>query len=189
MQPMGRLIYSLSVSLDGYAAGPDGSLEAFDVDEEIHAWFNDRARETAAFLYGRRIYELMAGYWPLAGTDPDAPPVIRDFARIWIRTPKIVFSSTLREAPWAERLVRGDPLAELTRLRATYDGDLDLGGPTLASAFVSAGLVDEYRLVVHPVVLGVGIPFFRDVPAPIPLRLVDTRRFAGGAVLLVYRPA
>jgi dihydrofolate reductase len=186
---MGRLIYSMNVSLDGYVAAPDGSLEWADVDEEVHTWFNDVARETAAFLYGRRLYETMAAYWPRAESDPGATPFMLDFARIWRRTPKIVFSASLAEVHWNSRLVRGDPVAELPRLRAEFAGDLSVGGPTLAAAFIQAGSIDEYRLVVHPVAIGAGLPFFSGIAAAPRLRLIATRAFGNGAVYLGYRPA
>ena len=105
---MGKLIYSMNVSLDGYVETPEHSLDWANVDEELHSWFNDRAREVEASLYGRRMYELMAGYWPTAESDPSATEVEREFARIWKPMPKIVFSSTLTTVDWNSRLVRGD---------------------------------------------------------------------------------
>lgn len=185
---MGKLIYSMSVSLDGFVETPDHSLDWVDIDEEIHRWFNDQARETAAFLYGRRLYEVMAAYWPHAESDPDATDYTRDFARIWNRTPKIVFSSSLPDVRWNSRLVRGDPVAELARLRAEFDGNLSVGGPTLASAFIRAGVVDEYRIVFHPVVLGGGTSFFPRLEMPIRLRKTEGKEFASGAVYAGYVP-
>ncbi|MEK6191662.1 MAG: dihydrofolate reductase family protein [Chloroflexota bacterium] len=186
---MGKLIYSLNVSLDGYVETPDHSLDWASVDDELHAWFNDLARELDASLYGRRMYELMAGYWPTAGSDPAATEVERDFARIWIETPKVVFSSTLPSVEWNSRLVRGDVGDELARLRTEFDRDLDVGGPTLASAFIRRGLVDEYRLLVHPVILGAGTPFFPALEDPIRLRLTETRTFESGVIYLGYAAA
>lgn len=92
---MGRLIFTLNVSLDGYVETPDRSLDWTTVDDELHSWFNDRARALDVSLYGRRLYELMAGYWPNAESDPDATGPMREFGRIWLATPKIVFSKTL----------------------------------------------------------------------------------------------
>lgn len=186
---MGKLIYSMNVSLDGYVETSDHSLDWTNIDEEVHCWFTDQVRQTDALLYGRRLYELMSAYWPHAELDPSVPDYMHDFARAWNGTPKIVFSSTLPEVQWNSRLVRGDPVAELARLRAEFDGDLSVGGATLASAFVRAGLVDEYRVVVHPAVLGGGTPFFPTLEAPIRLRLTDRRDFASGAVYLGYAPA
>jgi dihydrofolate reductase len=186
---MGRLIYLMNVSLDGYVESPDGSLEWTDVNEEVHCWFTDQARDTAAFLYGRRLYEVMAAYWPTAESNPSTTDYMLDFARVWNETPKIVFSSTLPEVRWNSRLVRGDPVGELVRLRREFDGDLCVGGPTLASAFIRAGSVDEYRTVVHPVIVGGGKPFFPNLDAPVRLRETATRQFASGQVYHAYVPA
>ncbi|MCI0344968.1 MAG: dihydrofolate reductase family protein [Chloroflexi bacterium] len=186
MTARGRLIYALNVSLDGYVETPDHSLDWANVDDELHTWFNDRARSLSASLYGRRMYELMAGYWPAAEADPAATEPMRDFARIWLATPKFVFSSSLTSVDWNSRLVRGDVGDVLAGIRAEFDGDLDVGGPTLAAAFIRRGLVDEYQLIIHPVVLGAGTPFFPGLDRPIGLRLVDSRTFASGVVYLGF---
>jgi dihydrofolate reductase len=183
---MGKLIYSLNVSLDGYVETPDHSLAWANVDDEVHGWFNDQARELEASLYGRRMYELMAAYWPTGDADPSATETERDFARIWKATPKFVFSTTLASVEWNSRLVRGDVGEALAAIRSEFAGDLDVGGPTLASAFIRRGLVDEYRLVVHPVVLGAGTPFFPPLDRSIRLRLLEERRFASGVTYLGY---
>jgi dihydrofolate reductase len=186
---MGKLIYSLNVSLDGFAATPDKGLEWANVDEELHSWFNDQARGQAGSLYGRRMYELMAGYWPSAESDPSATDVERDFARIWSAMPKIVFSRTLESVEWNSRLVRGDVGEELAQLRHEFDGDLDVSGPTLAGAFIRRGLVDEYRLLVHPVILGAGLSFFPPLDSPIHLRQVDSHTFRSGVTYLAFAAA
>jgi len=183
---MGKLIYLLNVSLDGFVETPDHSLAWTHVDDELHTWFNDQSRELDASLYGRRMYELMAGYWPTAGTDPQATDAMRDFGRIWLETPKIVFSTTLSSVDFNSRLVRGDVGDELARIRTEYPGDLNVGGANLASQFVRRGLVDEYRLVVHPVVLGAGTPFFPQLDTPIDLQLAETRTFGSGVTFLRY---
>lgn len=186
---MGRLVYNLNVSVDGFAAAPDGGLGWETVDEELHTWFNEQARAVDASLYGRRLYELMASYWPTAEDDPAATDATREFARIWMRLPKFVFSSSLAHVEHNSRLVSGDVGNVLADVRRELDGDLDVGGPNLAGQFVRRGLVDEYRLVVHPVVLGAGIPFWPELDAPLRLRLVDARTFASGAELRSYVPA
>ena len=187
---MGKLIYSLNVSLDGYVETPDHALDWATVDEELHTWFNEQTRTLSASLYGRRMYELMASYWPHAETDPGSEPVEREFSRIWKQLPKFVFSSTLDRVEHESSLVRGDDVAaELVRIRETIDGDLDVSGATLASSFIRRGLVDEYRLVVHPVMIGAGTPFLPPLDEPLRLRLVDTRRFGSGAVYLGYARA
>ena len=183
---MGKLIYSMNVSLDGYVETPEHSLDWANVDEELHGWFNDRAREVDASLYGRRMYELMAGYWPTAESDPSATEVEREFARIWKPMPKIVFSSTLTTVDWNSRLVHGDVGDQLAQLRTEFDGDLDVSGATLAAEFIRRGLVEEYQLLVHPVVLGAGTPFFPELESPIALRLTETRTFGSGVIYLGY---
>jgi dihydrofolate reductase len=183
---MGKLIYLMNVSLDGYVETLDHDLGWTVVDEELHTWFNDQERGTDASLYGRRLYELMAAHWPTAESDPGATPAMIDFARIWNAKPKIVFSSSLDKVAGNSRLVRGDVGEELARLRTEFKGDLHVAGPTLASSFIERGLVDEYRLVVHPVILGAGTPFFPKLERPIRLRLTETRRFESGAVYLGY---
>ncbi len=183
---MGRLIYLLNVSLDGFVETPERGLDWTVVDDELHTWFNDQTRSVAASLYGRRLYEVMAAYWPTAESDPAATDAMRDFARIWRAMPKIVFSTTLPSVAWNSRLVSGDVSDELAKLKVEFDGDLAVAGPTLAAAFIERGLVDEYRLVVHPVVLGAGTPFFPRLERPIGLRLAETRVFGSGAVYLGY---
>jgi len=183
---MGKLIYSMNVSLDGFVETPSHGLEWGLIDEELHAWFNDQSRGVDAFLYGRRLYELMAGYWPTAASEPSATAVELDFARIWIAKPKVVFSRTLETVDWNSRLVTGDVGEELAKLRREFDGDLDVGGPTLAAAFMERRLIDEYRVVVHPVILGEGTPFFAGLDASIGLKLLETRTFASGVVYLGY---
>lgn len=183
---MGKLIYSLNVSLDGFIETPDRSLDWATVDEELHQWFNDQARSLDATLYGRRMYELMSAYWPTAEDDPAATDVEREFAAIWKPMPKIVFSSSLGSVEHNARLVRGSVEDVLGDLRREFTGDLDVGGPNLAEQFVRRGLVDEYRLIVHPVVLGAGTPFWPPLDRPQRLRLIETRPFASGALLLSY---
>ncbi|MBA2275900.1 MAG: dihydrofolate reductase family protein [Chloroflexi bacterium] len=186
---MGKLIYSMNVSLDGFIETPDHSLEWATIDDELHTWFNDQARTLDASLYGRRMYELMADYWPTGEDDPSATDTMREFARIWKPMPKLVFSSSLEHVEHNSRLVRGDVGAVLAGLRQEFEGDLDVSGPNLASQFVRRGLVDEYQLVIHPVVLGAGTPFWPQLDAPLRLRLVDHRGFASGAELRSYAPS
>jgi dihydrofolate reductase len=176
----------MSVSLDGFGETPSRSLAWVLVDEELHASFNEEARAVSAFLYGRRLYEVMIDYWPTAEADPSATPVELEFARIWKPKPKIVFSRTLKRVAWNSRLVRTDAVAEVSRLKATPGFDMGVGGPTTASTFLRAGLIDEVRLYVHPVVLGAGTPLFPPLEDRVGLHLLETRRFASGVVYLRY---
>ena len=186
---MGKLIYLFNVSLDGYVETPERSLDWTIVDDELHSWFNDQLRSVDASLYGRRLYEVMAAHWPTAEDDPSTNDVMREFARIWNPMPKVVFSSSLERVDHNSRLVQGDVGDVLAGLRREFDGDLAVGGPNLAGQFVHRGLVDEYRLVVHPVVLGAGTRFWPQLDAPLRLRPVETRAFASGVELRSYVPA
>ncbi len=183
---MGKLIYSMNVSLDGFIETPDHSLDWANVDEEVHFWFNQQTREQAASIYGRRMYEVMGSYWPNAGNDPDATPAMRQFGEIWSTLPKVVFSRSLDSVDYGCRLVRGDVGEELARLRKEFDGDIDVSGPNIAAQFIERGLVDEYRLVVHPVAIGAGTPFFPDLGRPIRLRQTAVKRFESGVLALTY---
>ncbi len=176
----------MNVSLDGFVETVDRSLDWAMVDEELHRWFNEQAHRADAFLYGRRLYERMEAYWPTAEADPSATPAMLEFARIWNAKPKVVFSPTLESVEANSRLVAGDVGEVLARLRTEFDGEMAVAGPTLAAAFVERDLVDEYRLVVHPVILGAGTRFFPELELPAGLRLVETRTFESGAVYLGY---
>jgi dihydrofolate reductase len=183
---MGKLIYGMNVSLDGYIADAQGNIDWSDPSEELHQYWNDFERETALSFYGRRLYDLMSAYWPTADETPDATPLIVDFARIWREMPKVVFSRTLESVDWNSRLERGDPVDVITKLKDETDGQMEVAGASLAAPIVQAGLVDEYRIVVAPAAVGGGIPFFPTLPSWISLRLLENRSFPGGAVLLRY---
>jgi dihydrofolate reductase len=183
---MGRLIYLLNVSLDGFVETLDHSLEWTVVDDELHSWFNEQTRSLAASLYGRRMYQLMSAYWPTAEDDPAATEVIREYARIWNPMPKIVFSHALDAVDHNGRLVRGDVAQVLADVRSEFSGDIEVSGPNLAGQFIRQDLVDGFQLVVHPVVLGAGTPYWPELDRPLKLDLVETRRFASGVVYLGY---
>ena len=183
---MGRIIYSMSVSLDGFVETPSRSLDWVRVDDELHSFFNDEAGEMSAFIYGRRMYQLMTDYWPTAESDPSATPVMVEFARIWRDIPKIVLSRTLEHVDWNSRLIHEDGADEVARLRAQAGFDMSVGGPATASTFLRAGLIDEVRLFVQPVILGAGTPFFPAVDDRIELILLESRTFGSGVVYLRY---
>lgn len=184
---MGTLVCSMMVSLDGFVEGPNRELDWVAIDEELHTFASDQAREMGTFLYGRRLYEVMADFWPTADADPSAPDYIVEFARIWKDKPKIVFSKTLEKVEWNSRLVRDNIVEEITKLKEQPGRDMDLGDPNIASTLMQLGLVDEYRLLVHPVVLGGGTPFSPSLEHKITLRLVETRTFRSGVVYLRYQ--
>jgi dihydrofolate reductase len=183
---MGKVIFLMNVSLDGYIETPDHSLDWTITDDELHTWFNERLRSTEVSVYGRRLFEVMNAHWPTADSDPTATGPMLEFGRIWNAKPKVVVSSSMQAAPPGWRLTSGDPETILEELRRDFSGDLEIGGPTLAAGFIRRGLVDEYELVVHPVILGGGTPFFPDLERPAGLRLLETRTFSSGVVYLGF---
>ncbi|WP_156725152.1 dihydrofolate reductase family protein [Streptomyces apocyni] len=181
---MGRILYSMTVSLDGYIEDPDGSIDFSAPDDEVHRVHNERARDTSAFLFGRRLYEMMEEPWSTAARQEGLPDVEAEFARIYLDTPRIVFSDTLTRVPQGVRLVRRkDAVAEVARLKEQSEGTLDIGGPELAASLLD--LIDEFRLFVAPVALGGGKPYF-PVGHRLSLRLTEQRSFASGTVYLRY---
>ncbi len=140
-----------------------------------------------AFLNGRVTYELMAGFWPTADTEPSSTGPMVEFARFWRDMPKIVFSRTLERADWNTTVVRDLVAEEIMELKAQPGGDLVLGGADLAAAFMRHHLIDEYRLYVHPVVIGRGKPLFQQSDVKMDVELAETRTFGNGVVLLHYQ--
>ncbi|SMH42661.1 Dihydrofolate reductase [Rathayibacter oskolensis] len=184
---MGRLIYSMITSLDGYALDADGGSDFIAIDDESHRFFGDQLSSVGTFLYGRRMYETML-FWETANLDPAHPPFIAEFARQWQDADKIVYSTTLQEVS-SER-TRIERSFDPDAVRALKDGsaqDLTVDGPTLAAQAVRAGLVDEYQPVLGPVVAGGGTPFF---PAGVhlDLELLEQRSFSAGGLWLRYVP-
>lgn len=185
---MGKLIYSMNVSLDGYIEDPSGSIEFSAPDDDVHRAENEQARGASAFLFGRRLYELMEGYWPTAESQEDLSETEAEFARAYVQTPRIVFSDTLESVAEGARLVRrSDAVAEVMRLKHQSEGHLALGGAGLAASLVD--LIDEFRLYVMPVAVGGGKPFFPARPEKLRLQLSEHHAFASGAVCLRYERA
>jgi dihydrofolate reductase len=185
-----RIVVMTSVSLDGFFEGPGGNIDWHLVDEELHAEFNQVLGAMSAFFHGRVTYELMAEFWPTADSDPESTPRMVEFARIWRDMPKVVFSRTLERAEWNSTVVREVGPDDIRRMQAEPGGDMVVGGADLADTFRRHDLIDEYRLYVHPVLLGAGTPLFRPAEEPAGLRLLETRAFDTGVVLLRYgRPS
>jgi dihydrofolate reductase len=182
-----NVVLFMSVSLDGFIEGPNRELDWHMVDDELHTHFNDELARMGAFLSGRVTYELMAGFWPTADQDPSSTPPVVEFARIWRDMPKIVYSRTLERADWNTAVVRDVVPEEVHRLKEQTGGDMALGGADLAAAFMHYDLIDEYRLYVHPVVIGRGKPLFPPWDDRVALRLAEARTFGNGVVLLRYR--
>lgn len=184
-----KVIYELSVSIDGYFEGPNGELDWHLIDDELHTHFNDRESEIDIHIYGRKLYENMANYWPTADADPSAPQFVIDYARIWKNKPKIVISNTLEKVEWNAKLVRDNIAEEINKVKEQPGKDISIGGAGIASTFMKLGLIDEFRIYVHPVVLGAGNPMFHPMDDKINLRLVETNVFTSGVVLLRYQKA
>ena len=184
---MSNVIYSYMVSLDGFIETPEHSLDWGIIDEELHRYINDQQSTIGAHLYGRRIYQLMAEFWPTADANPAHPDYIIEYARIWKQMPKIVFSKTLERVGPNTRLVRDDLAGEIARLKAQPGKDLGLSGANLAASFMRLGLIDEYQLFVQPVILGSGTRMFPALEKPTHLRLAETHTFSSGVVMLHYQ--
>jgi dihydrofolate reductase len=187
---MGKLIWGMNVSVDGYTVDAKGEIPGFEPDDEVHQYWNDRVRDTAVALYGRKLYDLMSAHWPTADQDPDITPVAAEFAGLWRAMPKVVFSKTLESVDWNSRLERGDVVEVARKLKAETDGLLEVAGATLAAPLVRAGLVDEFVVMIGPVAVGGGTPFFPALEKWIKLELVENRTFpTTGSVLLRFVPA
>jgi dihydrofolate reductase len=184
---MRKIVLMMSVSLDGFIEGPDRQIDWHRVDDELHSHFNEHLRAMGAFLDGRVTHELMAEFWPTADSDPSSTGPMAEFAGIWRDMPKIVYSRTLERADWNTTIVREVVVEEIAALKAQPGGDLSLGGADLAATFMRHDLIDEYRLYVHPVLVGRGKPLFRASDAMVGLRLAETRAFGNGVVLLRYQ--
>jgi dihydrofolate reductase len=183
------VIYGMMVSLDGFIETPKREIDWILIDEELHTHVNNQESAVDTYLYGRRMYELMAGFWPTADEDPLAPDFIVEYARIWKQKPKVVFSKTLERVEWNARLVRDDVGGEITWLKQQPGRDLGVGGADLAATVMRLGLIDEYWLYVQPVLLGSGKRMFPVLDDRINLRLVETRTFGSGVVFLRYQRA
>jgi len=186
---MRNVTYSMSVSLDGYIAGPDGDFGWSAGDEEVFRFIIDAIRQVGVFLLGRRLYETML-YWETADQDPSLDDSMLEFAAIWKPLPKVVFSTTLPAVQGNARLASGGLAEEIERLRAEpAEGDIAIGGATLAAEAAALGLIDEYRPRVYPVLVGGGIPFFAQRERRVDLELAETRTFSSRVVYLRYRVA
>ena len=183
---MGKIILMMSVSLDGFIEGPNREIDWHMVDDELHRHVNEELGAMGAFLSGRVTHELMAGFWPTADTDPSSTPPMVEFARIWRDMPKIVFSKTLERADWNTTILRDVVPEEIRQLKARTRGDLVLGGADLAASFRRHDLIDEYRIYVHPILIGRGKPLFQPSDSKMPLKLAGTRTLGNGVVLLRY---
>jgi dihydrofolate reductase len=183
---MAKLIYSAITSLDGYVADEDGKFDWAAPDAEVHAFVNDLERPVGTYLYGRRMYEVMA-YWETAHTIPDQSPVSQDFTAIWQAADKVVYSRTLDTVSTARtRLEREFDAGAVRELKASAASDIGVGGSELAAQALEAGLVDELHLFAGPILVGGGNRALPD-GVRVELELLDERRFGNGVVYLRYR--
>jgi dihydrofolate reductase len=186
---MRSVTYSMGVSLDGYIVGPDGRFGWTEPDEEVFRVVTDELREVGVHLMGRRLYETML-YWETADQDPSLDHSELEWAALWKPLPKVVFSTTLSAVQGNARLASGGLAEEIERLRAEPgEGDIAIGGATLAAEAAALGLIDEYRARVCPVLVGGGIPFFAQQERRVDLELIETRTFSSRVVYLRYRVA
>ncbi|HTS54053.1 MAG TPA: dihydrofolate reductase family protein [Burkholderiales bacterium] len=181
---MKKVIFQMSVSLDGYVEGPNNEIDWHLMDDEFNAYAVEMLDASDVLIMGRRTYELMAGYWPTAA---DNDPVVKDRMN---STPKLVFSRTLKKVEWQNsRLATGSIADEVARLKQVPgDGLLPVGGSELATSFLEQGLMDELRIVLTPILLGEGKPVFDGIKKRYPLRLLSTKEFKSGNVVVIYEP-
>jgi dihydrofolate reductase len=186
---MRRVTYSMGVSLDGYVVGPDGTFDWAPPNADVFRFWIDEIRGVGVHLMGRRLYETML-YWETADQDPSLDDAELEWTALWKPLPKVVFSTTLSEVQGNARLASGGLAAEIERLRAEPgEGEIAIGGATLAAQAAALDLIDEYRPMVYPVLVGGGIPFFPGQERRVDLELVETRAFGSGVVYLRYRVA
>ncbi|MGW4232258.1 dihydrofolate reductase family protein [Streptomyces sp. NPDC004980] len=184
---MRSVTYSMSASLDGYIVGPDGDFNWTAPVEEAFRFWIDEIRGVGVHLLGRRLYETML-YWETADQDSTLDESEREWIALWNPLPKVVFSKTLSEVQGNARLASGGLAAEIERLRAEPgEGDIAIGGATLAAEAAEAGLIDEYQVMVYPVLVGGGISYFPQGERRVDLELVETRTFGSKVVYLRYR--
>jgi dihydrofolate reductase len=183
---MRKVTYSIGMSLDGYINGPDGDFSWTPPSEDFFAFVTQEIQEAGVHLMGRRLYETML-YWETAEADPELTEPMRKWAAVWNPLPKVVFSRTLTTVIGNARLATGSVAEEIERLRAEpSDGDIAIGGATLAAEAAALGLIDEYRPRIFPVFVGGGTPFFPQGVRRTDLELVESRVFTGGVVRLRY---
>jgi dihydrofolate reductase len=183
---MARLIYAAITSLDLYVSDREGNFDWAMPDEEVHAFVNDLERPIGTYLYGRRMYETMAG-WETMSTGPEESAVTSDFAKIWRGAEKIVYSASLQDVASARtRIERAFMQEDVRRLKANATQDISIGGSDLAASALRAGLVEEIHLILTPVIVGGGHPALPD-DLFLKLELLDQRRFGNGTVHLHYR--
>jgi dihydrofolate reductase len=181
---MRKLTFSINVTLDGFA-----DHTAMIAENELHDFFTNLLGTVDVILFGRKTYQLMEGFWPVADKDPGSTKSMLRFADRINAMPKIVFSRTLNEVRWSNsRLIKENMVEEVLKLKQQPGGNISIGSISLANSFMKLGLIDEYWLLVHPIILGKGKRLFESLNDRIDLKLADTRKFDSGVVVLHYQP-
>ncbi|MFP5220428.1 MAG: dihydrofolate reductase family protein [Actinomycetes bacterium] len=184
---MRRMTFSMGASLDGYIVGPDGRFDWSEPDPEVFRAHIEEIRGVGVHLMGRRLYETML-YWETAERDASLDDAEREWAALWNPLPKVVFSRSLPAVQGNARLATGGLAEEVERLRAEpAEGDIAIGGATLAAEAATLGLIDEYCVWTYPVLVGGGVPFFAHHGRRVDLQLVESRTFGSDVVRLRYR--
>ncbi len=190
---MGRFVYWMNTSLDLLiegAVGENGGGDWMRIGERVHRIFNERATDLALMVQGRVVYEIMEGFWPAAATDASQPDYVQEYGSIWTTKPKVLVSASRSEASHNTRVIgsggRDATLAALAEIRAEADGPVGVGGATLATHLLEAGLLDEMLLFVHPVILGGGRALFDRVGSRVECDLVEHEALDDGVTLQRY---
>jgi dihydrofolate reductase len=185
---MGKLVLFMHCSLDGFAAGVNGEMDWIHVDNEMFDFVGDRVDQTDTALYGRVTFEMMEGYWPTAGDQPNASKHDIDHSRWYMKANKVVLSRTLQGKSLPKtQIISNNIKEEVSKIKSQTDKDiLIFGSPSATHALLAEGLVDDYWLFVNPVLLGKGIPVFKDIRQLTKLKLVSTKVFSAGVVCLAY---
>jgi len=180
---MGLLTFGLNVTLDGFIDHTQGIA-----DDELHDYWTQLMDESGAMLFGRTTYELMEEAWPAVARDAEAPRAMREWAQKLEAKAKYVVSGSRSDFPWVNTIqVEGDLREAIAALKAKTERGVLVGAPKLATALEELGLIDEYRIVVHPVVSGRGPTLFHGLTSARHLELLSTRRFESGALALPFR--
>lgn len=185
---MRKLFLHIMMSLDGYIEDKNGGLDWHHADTEFETYILDLLRNIDGMIYGRVSHQLLAGYWPTAGDNPEVSAAHMEMAQLMNHLPKYVITNGDYRTDWQNsEIISGDITAEIQRLKAMPGNDIPLfaGAKTLQS-LMQLGLVDEYRILVHPVLLGGGTPLFADTETRTGFQLIDSKTFDSGKVLLTY---
>ena len=186
---MRKLVFFMHSSLDGFVAGPNGEMNWITVNDEIFDFVATMTEQVDTALYGRVTYQMMEAYWPTAGEKPGATKHDREHSAWYKKVARVVLSKTLNETGLLNTKVIADNLAEnINKIKQQPGKNIMIfGSPRASYSLLNLGLVDEFWIFVNPILLGQGIPLFKDVPEIIKLRLLETKTFTTGVVALHYR--